>query len=210
MQSVNIAVIADDPLFEEALTTHLGSAEHVSCLSPEQRHKADLLLIFDDETTDETLHWMMRGAKQSNQDDLSILLITDNVSKRRLVRAVRYGLAGVLPRSRVNFDQILETIFTISQGSLEFPDDLASMLIEQFKSTVRRGSTVQAVGAKRLSQREVDVLRLLADGLSTSEVAKKLNCSERTVGNVLHEVVLRLGLRNRVHAVSYAFQVGAI
>jgi DNA-binding NarL/FixJ family response regulator len=56
----------------------------------------------------------------------------------------------------------------------------------------------------------VEVLRLVADGLDTTEVAGRLCYSERTVKNVLHDVTTRLRLRNRTHAVAYALRHGLI
>ena len=61
-----------------------------------------------------------------------------------------------------------------------------------------------------LSEREIEVLRLVADGLDTREIAARLCYSERTVKNVLHEVITRLQLRNRAHAVAYAVREGLI
>jgi DNA-binding NarL/FixJ family response regulator len=61
-----------------------------------------------------------------------------------------------------------------------------------------------------LSEREVDVLRLVADGCDTAEIARSLCYSERTVKNVIHDVTSRLRLRNRSHAVAYAMRQGLI
>ena len=61
-----------------------------------------------------------------------------------------------------------------------------------------------------LAAREVEVLRLVADGCDTSEIARRLAYSERTVKNVLHDVTTRLQLRNRSHAVAYAVREGLI
>jgi DNA-binding NarL/FixJ family response regulator len=65
-------------------------------------------------------------------------------------------------------------------------------------------------GAGGLTAREVEVLRLLADGLSTSETAAELNYSERTIKTVVHEITTRLGLRCRAQAVSYALRKGLL
>ena len=54
------------------------------------------------------------------------------------------------------------------------------------------------------------MLRLVAEGLDTSEIAEKTSYSELTVKNVLHEVTTRLQLRNRAHAVGYALRNGLI
>ncbi|GAB4071383.1 hypothetical protein GCM10028777_39410 [Angustibacter speluncae] len=60
------------------------------------------------------------------------------------------------------------------------------------------------------SERELAVLRLLAQGLSTREVAKALCYSERTIKNVLYELTTRNGLRNRTHAVAVAVRAGVV
>jgi DNA-binding CsgD family transcriptional regulator len=56
----------------------------------------------------------------------------------------------------------------------------------------------------------VEVLRLLADGLDTVEIADRLNYSERTIKNVLHAMMTRLNLRNRSHAVAFGLRCGAL
>jgi DNA-binding NarL/FixJ family response regulator len=64
--------------------------------------------------------------------------------------------------------------------------------------------------AAGLYTREVDVLRLLAEGMDTLEIAQRLNYSERTVKNIIHGVLSRLKLRNRSHAVAYALRNGVM
>jgi DNA-binding CsgD family transcriptional regulator len=58
--------------------------------------------------------------------------------------------------------------------------------------------------------RELDVLRLAGEGLTTVEIAERLGCSERTVKMALQAVLERFGLRNRTHAVAYAIRAGLI
>jgi DNA-binding NarL/FixJ family response regulator len=62
----------------------------------------------------------------------------------------------------------------------------------------------------RLTNRERDVLALVADGLSTREIAKRLSYSERTIKNILQDVTTRLSLRNRTQAVAVAVREGWI
>lgn len=61
-----------------------------------------------------------------------------------------------------------------------------------------------------LRDREIAVLRLVAEGMDTAEIARRLAYSERTVKNILHDVTTRLELRNRSHAVAYALREGFI
>ncbi|MYT22432.1 DNA-binding response regulator, partial [Streptomyces sp. SID7760] len=64
--------------------------------------------------------------------------------------------------------------------------------------------------AAGLSDRERSVLRLVADGHETNEIAKQLCYSPRTVTSVVHDITQRFRLRNRAHAVAYAMRVGLL
>jgi DNA-binding NarL/FixJ family response regulator len=70
--------------------------------------------------------------------------------------------------------------------------------------------TPRGIGPDGLSGREREVLKLLADGLGTNEIASALAYSERTIKNVIHDVTTRLNLRNRSHAVAYAVKAGIV
>jgi DNA-binding CsgD family transcriptional regulator len=61
-----------------------------------------------------------------------------------------------------------------------------------------------------LTERELGVLRLVADGLDTGEIAQQLAYSERTIKNIIHDITTRFHLRNRSHAVAFALRQGLI
>ena len=61
-----------------------------------------------------------------------------------------------------------------------------------------------------LTEREIEVLKLLAEGLDTAEVGERLFLSDRTVKTIVHDVTSRLELRNRTHAVAHAIRLGLI
>ncbi|MGH9118641.1 MAG: LuxR C-terminal-related transcriptional regulator [Acidimicrobiales bacterium] len=61
-----------------------------------------------------------------------------------------------------------------------------------------------------LTEREIEVLRLVAEGCDTAEIAGRPAYSERTIKNIVHDVIVRLALRNRTHAVAYAVREGLI
>ena len=95
-------------------------------------------------------------------------------------------------------------------GEGTVPADLLGKLLGQVGRLQRHVLSPRGMMFNGLAPREVEVLRLLADGFDTQDIAKELCYSERTVKNVVHDVTSRLQLRNRSHAVAYALREGLI
>jgi len=84
-------------------------------------------------------------------------------------------------------------------------------LARELSEIIEHGPALPAEpGCGRLTPREAAVLRLLAEGLSTAEVAVRLAYSERTVKNIVYDLTVRLDVRNRTHAVALAIREGLI
>ena len=90
------------------------------------------------------------------------------------------------------------------------PPDLLGRLLEQVGNLQRQVLAPRGLTFTGLATRELAVLKLVADGLNTGEIAQSLAYSERTVKNVMHDITTRLHLRNRSHAVAYALRAGLI
>jgi DNA-binding NarL/FixJ family response regulator len=90
------------------------------------------------------------------------------------------------------------------------PPDLLGRLLDQVGRLQSNVLTPRGLTISGLTERELRVLKLFAEGMDTAEVAGELFYSERTVKNILHNVTGRLNLRNRTHAVAYAMRQGWI
>ena len=90
------------------------------------------------------------------------------------------------------------------------PGDLLARLLHQVGRLQRQVLAPRGIDLSGLTDREIAVLRLVAEGLDTSEIARRLCYSERTIKNVIHDVTSRLQLRNRSQAVAYAMREGLI
>ena len=90
------------------------------------------------------------------------------------------------------------------------PADLLGRLIDNVARIQNDLLSPRGLRVTGMADREVRILRLVADGLDTREIAGELNYSERTVKNVLHDVTTRFQLRNRSQAVAYAVREGLI
>jgi DNA-binding NarL/FixJ family response regulator len=124
--------------------------------------------------------------------------------------AVEAGVGSVLWRGRASIETILDAVRATAEGEGVLPPDLIGRILDQVGAIQRDVLTPRGIGLNGLSHREANVLRLVADGFDSSEVAKQLYCSERTVKATIHDVMNRLNLRNRTHAVAYALREGLI
>jgi DNA-binding NarL/FixJ family response regulator len=203
-----VAVSAGDVLTAEGTEAYLRGAEGVRVVPWGAWEEADIALVLDHEVTRATLARMERVGRESaaRGRGLPILLVADRIGERDLVRAVRYGLVGVLVRQGAGHARILEAARSALDGGAPMPAPLVRTLVDSMRALAASGRR-HGTG---LSERETEVLRLLAEGLSTAEVAARLSYSERTIKNVLHEMITRLGLRNRTHAVAYAIRKGVV
>ncbi|MFT3889763.1 MAG: response regulator transcription factor [Arachnia sp.] len=150
----------------------------------------------------------LRGLAKDHHPRL--LLIATTVDDAALVAAAEAGVSGLLRRSDATPDTLIRTIEKVASGEGEVPSDLLGRLLEQVGRLQRQVLTPRGLTFTGLTPREAEVVRLVADGLDTGEIARRMCYSERTVKNVLHDLTTRLQLRNRTHAVAYAVREGLI
>jgi DNA-binding NarL/FixJ family response regulator len=133
-----------------------------------------------------------------------LLAIAASAADGLLVDAVEAGVAGALVRSEVTPAAFLHCLRSVARGNGSVPATaLASLLAGP--GTGRRGGS-----SGHLTGRELDVLRLLSRGESTREIAAGLSYSEKTVKNIVHDLLVRMNCRNRAQAVALATQRGLI
>ena len=117
------------------------------------------------------------------------------------------GAVGVLAKETLTPASLETNVRAALHGSSVLPSELMAQLLVTPEPVV---DAATVAGGGQLSAREQQVLRLIADGHATREVAAQLCYSERTIKNVLHDVVTKLGARSRSQAVAHAVRSGLI
>ncbi len=137
-----------------------------------------------------------------------VLLLTAFDDRSLVVSAMNAGAVGYLLKS-VPPGELRERVRTAARGEPVLDARTASHMIGAIRARERRpgGSSLEGVP---LSEREVDVLRLVADGLSNSEVATKLYISSQTVKTHMERICTKLGVSGRVAAVKRGIETGAL
>jgi DNA-binding NarL/FixJ family response regulator len=135
-----------------------------------------------------------------------VLVLTTFEDPDYLYRALRAGASGFLLK-RAKPEELVHGVRVVASGtSLVLPDLTRRLIADQQPATVVRG----AAALPQLTAREVDVLRLVAAGLSNAEIAERLFLSAETVKTHLSRVLVKVGARDRTQAVIAAYESGFV
>jgi DNA-binding NarL/FixJ family response regulator len=207
MDRISVYLWADDPISAAGLAGSLRPRPELEVLAPDQAEQAQVAVVLADSVdpgTIKVLHALGRSTRAR------LVLVAAAVDDKDLLGAVEAGVSGVVRRSEATPEHLTQVIVRAASGEGALPSDLLGRLLVQVSRLQRNVLAPRGLTFSELSSREAQVLRLVADGLDTQEIATRLCYSERTVKNVLHDVTNRLQLRNRSHAVAYALREGLI
>lgn len=207
MDQVRVALHAMDPLSHAGLTSFLQSRPELTLLRTAERADAGVLVLSTDRLSADVVAMLRRSAADSG---VPVVLITNEINETELLTAVECRVVAVLPRAAVTAERLAHSVLAAASGGGVMPPNLVGELLKHIERLQRDVLTPQGLNAAGLTPREIDVLRLMADGFDTSEIAGELCYSERTVKNVIYGLTHRLKLRNRSHAVAYALRTGMI
>ena len=139
-----------------------------------------------------------------------VVILTMHADQEVLVRAVRAGASGYLVKD-CSTDEVIETVRLAAAGETTISPDLATAMLAEAQHVAAQPPTNGTADSDAvISKREEEVLQLIAEGLSTTEVAAKLFISIKTVKNHLASVYQKLDSRDRTQAVLRAVRMGII
>ena len=134
---------------------------------------------------------------------VKILMLTISDEEADLYDAIKAGASGYLLKE-ISIDEVAEAVRTIHSGQSRISPSMASKLLQEFAAMSRRADERQQLPAPRLTDREMEVLRLVAQGLNNRDIGRELFISENTVKNHIRNILEKLHLRSRMEAVVYA------
>ncbi|GAA3838555.1 response regulator transcription factor [Saccharothrix violaceirubra] len=204
---IPVAVYAEDPVLRTGTTHQLRPRPEVEVLGADEAHRAVVSLVVVD-AVDEPTTRLLRRLRRSSATRTGV--VVSRFDHDSLQITVDCGVSAVVRRAEADQDRLVTTILALAKGEAVLPGDLVGRLLDHVGRLQRSVLDPDAPTLATLTPREADMLRLVAEGFDTSEIATKTSFSERTVKNVLHEVNTRLNLRNRAHAVGYAMRHGLI
>jgi two-component system NarL family response regulator len=136
-----------------------------------------------------------------------IVMLTSSEDERDLFAAVRAGASSYLLK-RVSIDELADAVRAAHRGEGWIDPTLVPVLLREFATLSRRHDDDAEGGERRLTEREIEVLRLVARGMSNKEIASELVIAENTAKNHVRNILEKLHLRSRSEAAAYAVREG--
>ena len=143
------------------------------------------------------------------EDPLKVLMLTTFGQDEYVVESLRAGASGFLLKDAPAED-LVEAIRVIAAGEALLAPSITRRLLDRVASRLPPAHDNMIPALSELTEREMEVLKLVARGLSNAEIAEKLVVSETTVKTHVSRILGKLGLRDRVQVVILAYETGLI
>jgi DNA-binding NarL/FixJ family response regulator len=194
-----VSALEDVSEVTEVGTLPSGSLDHPALA------EADVVLLDPDESGS---HEFVGRVCQATQG--RVLVCSSRCDDTEVLAAIQAGAVGYLCKDTLTPEALGAAIRAAQSGAGVVAPELLGSLLKSMSRVTRELLEPRGLTLSRLTTREQQVLSLVAEGHPTREVAQQLSYSERTVKNVLHDVVTKLNARTRSQAVAQAVREGLI
>jgi DNA-binding NarL/FixJ family response regulator len=213
---IRVLVCDDDDLLRSALRMMLAADERIVVVA-EAATGSDAVARAREHTPDVALMDVrMPGGDgiQATRELLSavpgtrVIILTTFEDDRYIFGALKAGASGFLLK-RASPEQLVAAIHAVADGDSLLSPSVTRRVLERM-ATHPMVDAADHDGLNELTAREREVLALIATGLSNREIAAELTVEESTVKTHVRRILMKLGLRDRVHAVVYAYEIGLV
>ena len=139
-----------------------------------------------------------------NYPDVKVLLHTSYADEAHIISGFEAGASGFVPKN-FKSDQLLEAIRTVAKGEKYIKGSVSEVFIASYFNNKKTEETISKI-KQSLTAREIEILKLITDGLSNQEIADKIFISVRTVEAHKHNIMSKLEIYNTAELVKYAIK----
>jgi DNA-binding NarL/FixJ family response regulator len=205
-------VVDDHPMWREGVSRDLAAAGYeVVAATGEGRQAVRIaaaarpdVVVLDLQLPDVSGVEVINGLREA-LPEVRILMLSASGEQQDVLDAVKAGATGYLLKS-AGLPDFLDAVSRTATGDPVFTPGLAGLVLGEFRRLAVEPATDPS--APKLTERETEVLRLVAKGLSYRQIAERLVLSHRTVQNHVQNTLGKLQLHNRVELTRYALQNG--
>ncbi|MGW4831215.1 response regulator transcription factor [Amycolatopsis japonica] len=213
---IRVVVVDDEPMVCAHLRTILGSADDIEVVAQAQdgaeaveaviRHKPRVVLMDLRMPGVDGLTAIERIAKLPEPP--AVVALTTFDADTYVIRALRAGAAGFLVKSTPP-EELIGLVRVAADGHTVLSPEAARRLVAMSADGRRRGDDARQK-TEGLTEREIDVLACLGEGLSNADIAARLHLAEATVKSYVSRMLVKLGCANRTQAGLLAHEAGLV
>jgi DNA-binding NarL/FixJ family response regulator len=174
-----------------------------------RRLKPDVILMDIRMPTMDGVEATRRLAGPGSADGARVLILTTFDLDDYVIEALRAGASGFLLKD-VPCEDLIDAIRVVAAGDALLAPSVTRRLIDRIAGLMPSADAAAPPALDQLTDRELEVLRQMARGLSNAEIAIELMVSETTIKTHVGRVLMKLGLRDRVQAVVLAYESGLV
>jgi DNA-binding NarL/FixJ family response regulator len=211
--SVTVVVVDDHPIWREGVARDLAAEGFVvvatvadSSFTARIAQATQPRVVVIDLDLDELSAVEAVRTIANTLPDTRVLVLSERAEHRDVLDAVKAGAAGYLVKS-ASPAELVDAVRRTANGDAVFTPGLADLVLGEYQR-LAAGPQPEAASVPRLSARETEVLKLVATGLTSRQIAAQLTLSRRTVENHIQDTLRKLHLHNRVELVRYAISQG--
>lgn len=161
----------------------------------------DLLIV--DHTAFDFLSIEYLGKLHATHNNMSILILTNSISKNEINEFLKFGIKNIVLKT-IGIDELLMAVEFTLIGKKYYSDELLDLLLYQKESNQLKEEN------KNLTSSELDIIKLIADGLTTKEIASQKNLSFHTINTHRKNIFRKLGVNNTSELIIHAIKSGWI
>jgi DNA-binding NarL/FixJ family response regulator len=216
MENIKVIIVDDHKIFRQGIKALLQEEKGISLIEEAgNRHelmallnrKAYNLLILDVNLGQESGIDLAAEVK-SIYPSVNILALSMHFEKDYIIRMLESGATGYILKN-TGREELITAIYTVAKGDTYLGKEVSESLIEHIQFPDRPDKTKEVIPIP-LTPREIEVLKLIAQEFTNSEIAEKLFISIRTVDTHRRNLLEKLGLKNTAGLVKYAIRQGLI
>lgn len=213
----NIIIIDDHPLFREGLKTIISRDDRFEVVGEAgsghegfdmvKRLKPDLVVI-DISLPDQSGIQLARDLREL-LSEIKILIVSMHSKIDYIAEAFQAGATGYVVKESAS-ERLLQGLKSVAKGDYYLDSSVSHAVVENLMKSPLKAAKITDADYATLTPREQEVMRLLAEGLSSKAVAEKLFISPKTVENHRANIMNKLGLHSTIELVRYAAKLGLI
>jgi DNA-binding NarL/FixJ family response regulator len=216
--SIRVVLVDDQPLLRTGFRMILDAEPDIEVVAEAgdgeqaveiaQRLRPDVVLMDIRMPVLDGVQATRRLAGPGADPQLKVLILTTFDLDEYVVEGLRAGASGFLLKD-VEPERLVEAVRVVAQGNALLAPSVTRRLLDTLASRLPPAAAAEKA-VENLTDREVEVLKLVARGLSNAEIAERLVVGETTVKTHVSRVLMKLGLRDRVQAVVFAYDNGLV